>query len=100
MTNKYTFDEEDIIVLSEMFSVLSEPNKLKMILLLKANEKLCVCEVAEMLDLKQNLASHHLSTLKKMGLLSSEREARKIFYKLNLQVFVDFKNKMEKYLNF
>ncbi len=62
--------------------VISEENRLKILCLLKKNEK-CVCEICQSLKLPQNLVSHHLRVLKNFGLISSKREGVKIFYRVN-----------------
>jgi len=77
--------------LSEFLNVLSEENRLKIILLLKNGRK-CVCEIYEHLELPQNLTSHHLKILKDSKILSSKKEGLKVYYKLNTRV-------LEKYLN-
>ena len=59
--------------------VINEPNRLKMLCFLRHGEQ-CVCDIWKNLDLPQNLASHHLKTLKEFGLIESRREGRKIIY--------------------
>jgi len=61
---------------------ISEPNRLKILCLLKDGEK-CVCEIWQCLKLPQNLVSHHLKVLKDFGLVKSRRESTKIIYFLN-----------------
>jgi DNA-binding transcriptional ArsR family regulator len=66
MSNFCLTDEENIDFLKESFNLLSEPNRIKILCLLGKNEKLCVCEIIEKLNLKQNLVSHHLSMFKRI----------------------------------
>jgi ArsR family transcriptional regulator len=68
--------------LSDSLSIISQPNRLQIICLLK-NGELCVCKIIEALQLKQNLISHHLNLLKKIWLVTSRRDGKNIFYKLN-----------------
>jgi len=64
---------------------ISEPNRLKILCLLKDGEK-CVCDIWQCLKLPQNLVSHHLKVLKNLGLITSRKEGLKVFYKLNQKV--------------
>ena len=64
---------------------ISEPNRLKILCLLKDEEK-CVCDIWQCLKLPQNLVSHHLKVLKNLGLITSRKEGLKVFYKLNQKV--------------
>lgn len=74
--------------------VINEPNRLKILCLLKENER-CVCEICEALDQPQNLISHHLKTLKEFGLITVTQEGRKMIYKSNKTTI----NKYSKLLN-
>ena len=66
----------------EFLKTISEENRLKILCLLKEDEK-CVCEIWQYLKLPQNLVSHHLKVLKDFDLISSRKERVKIFYKIN-----------------
>lgn len=74
------------------FHALSDPIRLKVIDLLRYQE-LCVCEICEILDLKQPKLSFHLKILKESGLILARQEGRWIYYRLNLTQF----NILEKY---
>ena len=63
-------------------AVLSDGNRLRILCLLKDGER-CVCEIWRNLSLPQNLASHHLKTLKSAGLLRSRKDGLRIYYSLN-----------------
>jgi len=62
--------------------VISEENRLKILCILQKGE-LCVCEIWQILDLPQNLVSHHLKVLKDFGLIESRKESTKVIYSLN-----------------
>lgn len=66
----------------DFLKVISEENRLKILCILKKQEK-CVCEIWQFLDLPQNLISHHLKVLKNYGLIDSRKEGTKVFYFLN-----------------
>ena len=67
---------------TNFLKIINEPNRLKILCLLK-NEEKCVCDIWEALEIQQNLTSHHLKTLKKTGLITSRQEGRKVIYSSN-----------------
>ncbi len=83
-------NKDSLSGIEEFLSVISEKNRLKIICVLKKEEK-CVCEIYKYLELSQNLVSYHLKTLKGMDLISSEKKENKVFYKVN-------HNKIKKYI--
>jgi len=70
-----------IVSLSFLLKTIAEESRLK-ILCLIGRGKLCVCEMAETLDLSQSLVSHHLADLKKIGLVEDEKKGQKVYYQL------------------
>ena len=76
---------------------ISEPNRLKILCILKEGEK-CVCDIWQCLKLPQNLVSHHLKVLKDLNLVSSKKVGLKVFYKLNQKVIERYLKKLEKIL--
>ncbi len=80
---------ENIIVLAELFKALGDVNRLRIIKILASNEDntFCVSQIADMLGISQPASSQHLAVLKRVGLLSSEQQGKKMFYALNGQVF-------------
>jgi len=70
--------------LAKVLKKISEPNRLKILCILKDGEK-CVCDIWQCLKLPQNLVSHHLKVLKDFKLISAKKQGLKVFYKLNHQ---------------
>lgn len=59
---------------TELFlKALADQNRLRMVALL-AKQKLCVCELAEVLGITQPSVSKHLKKLKEAGIISSEQD--------------------------
>lgn len=88
MKPKCCIDKKSVANLSqtvEFLKIISEENRLKILCLLREEEK-CVCEIWQCLGLAQNLVSHHLRVLENSDLLSSKKEGLKVFYKLNKKV--------------
>lgn len=74
--------QTDLNIALNYLNVIREPNRLKILCLLKSGEK-CVCEIGEPLGIAQNLVSHHLKTLQDAGLIISRQEGRKVIYSSN-----------------
>jgi len=100
MTNLCLTNAENLIFLKEAFNILSDESRIKIICMLWKNNSLCVCEIVENLDLKQNLVSHHLWKLKKINLVNTERKGKYIYYKVNLEVYNKLKNLIWDMFNF
>jgi ArsR family transcriptional regulator len=88
----------EISQIAEFLKVISEENRLKILCLLKENEK-CVCDIWQYLDLAQNLASHHLKVLKDFGIVSSRQEGLKVIYSTNKNVIKEYSKLLNNYLN-
>jgi len=74
--------EGEINQLVNFLKAISEENRLKILCILRKRE-LCVCKIWQILDLPQNLVSHHLKVLKDFGLVESRKESTKVIYSLN-----------------
>ena len=79
--NKKSKEEIDKLVI--FLKAISEENRLKILCILRKQE-LCVCEIWQILNLPQNLVSHHLKVLKDFSLIESRKEGTKVIYSLNL----------------
>ena len=72
----------DVKKLLQTFKALSEESRLRILSLLKQGE-LCVCDIAENLDMTQPNISFHLSMLKAAGLIGDRKQGRWTYYSLN-----------------
>jgi ArsR family transcriptional regulator len=71
--------------LAERLKVLAEPKRL-LILEMIIQGMQCNCELGNALQMAPNLISHHLSKLRKVGLVNAERDpldSRWIYYSVN-----------------
>ena len=71
---------------SNVLKALSNPNRLRMFLLVRdaspggrADQGLCVGEIAEQLDISQSTVSHYLKELEHAGLVRLERSGKNVF---------------------
>src|ERR1700692_877745 len=65
----------------KILRVVADPNRLRILLLLKA-EELSVAELQEILVMGQSTISTHLSQLKHAGLVEDRRTGKSSFYSL------------------
>lgn len=74
-------DEEEISDLSDLFKVFGDSTRLKIMFVLFESE-VCVCDLAELLNMTQSAISHQLKVLKQSKLVTSRRDGKSIFYSL------------------
>ena len=79
---------EDFNIRSELFKSLADPNRLKILYLLRSGEK-CVSEFLPYFDILQPTVSVHLLQLQESGLLEVRRDGRKRYYRLSDNILLD-----------
>src|SRR2546425_11681392 len=73
--------EDEASLVADRFRALADPTRVRMLNLLARNDELCVCDIQANFDLSQPTISHHLSLLKKAGLVDSDVRGRWAFYR-------------------
>lgn len=68
--------------LINLFSILSDKTRLRILLLLQDNE-LCVCEIFAALDMSQPRVSRQLAILKQSKIIKDRREGKWIYYRID-----------------
>ena len=68
--------------LAEFFSLAGNDTRLKIIYLLKEMGEVCVCDMAEVLEISLSGVSQQLSKLKAYGIVKARRENQTIYYAL------------------
>ena len=61
---------------------LSDPTRLRVAVALATGGELCVCDLAWVCGLAQNLVSHHVRHLRTAGLARSRRDGKLVMYRL------------------
>ena len=79
---KHKLDDETSLHLADLFKVLGDKTRIKLLSLLYAEQELCVCDIAEVLGMTQSAISHQLRILKQMKLVKNRREGKTVFYSL------------------
>lgn len=75
-------DEEILYDLSELFKIFGDSTRIKILYVLLESE-MCVCDIAQLLNLSQSAVSHQLRALKQAKLVKYRRDGRSIFYSLS-----------------
>ena len=75
---------EEAEQLAARFKALSDPNRLRILSIVAANdsEETCVCDLPEPLGLKQPTVSHHLKILVDAGILNREKRGVWAYFSL------------------
>ncbi|WP_327110752.1 metalloregulator ArsR/SmtB family transcription factor [Nocardia sp. NBC_01730] len=75
---------EAAVELAAVFKALSDPVRLRLLssIASRAGQEACVCDLSEGIDLTQPTISHHLKVLREAGLLTSERRASWVYYRV------------------
>ena len=66
---------------ADTFKVLAHPSRIRIIRAL-SQEELCVCDLAQVLDLSMSATSHQLGTFRKLRLVSFRTEGKLVYYRL------------------
>jgi ArsR family transcriptional regulator, lead/cadmium/zinc/bismuth-responsive transcriptional repressor len=73
---------EHVVVMAELFDMLSDPTRLRILLQLRAHDEACVSDLAAWTDANEPAVSHALRLLRAHGIVEAERRGRWIFYTL------------------
>lgn len=74
-------EEEELNDLAELFKIFGDATRIRILFVLFEVE-VCVCDLAETLNMTQSAISHQLRILKQSRLVKSRREGKSIFYSL------------------
>ena len=68
---------------ADRFKALADATRVRILNILMRNGECCVCDVQTNFELSQPTISHHLSVLKKAGLVDCDVRGRWCFYRAN-----------------
>ena len=83
-----TRSTEEIEQVSQLFKVLSDPTRLKILLSLREGEK-NVTSIATAVAMEQSAVSHQLKLLRENRVVKSRREGKAILYSLDDKHVID-----------
>ncbi|MCI9441099.1 MAG: helix-turn-helix transcriptional regulator [Ruminococcus sp.] len=72
---------EELQDLADFFKVFGDSTRIRILYILFQSE-MCVCDLAQTLEMTQSAISHQLRVLKQMKLVTSRREGKTVFYSL------------------
>lgn len=73
--------EDALYDLAELFKVFGDSTRIRILYVLFEAE-VCVCDLAQVLNMTQSAISHQLKILKQSKLVKSRREGKSVFYSL------------------
>lgn len=78
-------NEEEYSDMGMLFSMFSDPTRLKIMYFLLEGEtcERCVSDLVSLLDMSQSAISHQLAVLKKTKLVKSRKDGKNVYYSLS-----------------
>ena len=74
-------EEEDLYDLAELFKIFGDSTRIRILFVLFEAE-VCVCDLAQALNMTQSAISHQLRILKQSKLVNARRDGKSVFYSL------------------
>ncbi len=74
---------DDVVGLADVFSLLGEPGRLRLLFALLEGGELCVCDLAATAGMSESAVSHALRLLRAYQVVSVSRRGRMAFYRLD-----------------
>ena len=68
--------------LSRIFKVLGDETRAKIVYALSQADRLCVCDIAQIVGLSLPAVSHHLRVLRELDIARARKEGKLVFYSL------------------
>jgi ArsR family transcriptional regulator, lead/cadmium/zinc/bismuth-responsive transcriptional repressor len=69
--------------LADLFKLLGDPTRVRILYALLEAGELCVCDLAETIEIPESRLSHALRLLRTAGIVKSRRDGRMIYYSLD-----------------
>jgi ArsR family transcriptional regulator len=75
--------DEDALEIALRLKALADPVRVKLVSLLFSSDvgELCSCDLAAAVELSESTVSHHLSQLRRAGLVESERRGMNVYHR-------------------
>ena len=75
-------DENLLNKLAEFFKILGDTTRTKILFALDQNE-MCVCDIANVLNMSKSSISHQLGTLRRSGIVKCRKQGKEVYYMLD-----------------
>ena len=73
-------DDTTSLHLAEIFKVLGDQTRIKLLSLLYSSEEMCVCDIGALLEMSTPAISHHLKVLRQLKLVTFRRSGKIVYY--------------------
>jgi ArsR family transcriptional regulator len=73
---------DDIVAISEIFKLLGDPSRMRILSALRVKE-LCVGDLATLMEISQSGVSHQLRLLKQNRIVKTRRDGKMVYYTLD-----------------
>lgn len=80
-------EQKGLTTLADLLDTAGNLQRLKIIYLLHAHKELCVCDLAEVLEITDSAVSQHLRKLRDKNIVRFRREKQTIYYSLVQNIF-------------
>jgi DNA-binding transcriptional ArsR family regulator len=77
-----TTPADHLMLMADLFGILSDPSRLRILMCLQAHDEVCVSDLADWTDISESAVSHALRLLRAHGIVEARREGRWIYYAL------------------
>jgi DNA-binding transcriptional ArsR family regulator len=74
-------EEPAALEVAVRLKALADPVRVRLVSLLLTSEEICTCDLAPAVGVTEATVSHHLSVLKKAGMVESERRGMNVHYR-------------------
>ena len=68
--------------IADFFKILGDTTRTKILFALDKKE-MCVCDIANVLNMSKSSISHHLGTLRRSGIVRCRKEGKEVYYMLD-----------------
>ncbi len=80
-------EQKGLTTLADLLGTAGNIQRLKILYLLHTHKEMCVCDLAEVLEITDSAVSQHLRKLKDKNILKSRRKGQSIYYSLVSNIF-------------
>ena len=77
-----SIDPDEVIRVTELFRLLGDPTRVRLLYALVEAGELCVCDLAAVVGVPETSVSHALRLLRTAGIVRSRRGGRMVYYSL------------------
>lgn len=81
-TKERMLDDLTLTKVADFFKILGDPTRTKILCALDNNE-MCVCDIANVLNMTKSSISHQLNTLRQNNIVKSKKIGKEVFYTLD-----------------